>query len=449
MSLSAWRAELRALLVLATPLAASHLAQMAIGLTDTMMLGRFSREALAASVLGNTVYLFGWLIGLGPTAAVAPMIAQARGADVGDRSMVREVARMGLWAAALMSAPLAAMLLATRPILEALGQDPALADAAARFARPLALGLPFALGFQVLRNFAVALGRPQPTLWVTLLMLGINFGTDWVLIFGRFGAPRLGLVGSGLATAATLCIGFLVMAAAIALTPELHAVRISRRLLRPCWSRLREIFVLGLPVGLMQVLESGFYLAVHLIVGTFGPLYVAAHAIAWNVQTLTSLVPTGLGMAATVRVGLAAGADDPRAVRQAGLTALLTTVVVMSGLGALVAACARPIASLYMAAGPQTAAVVTIAVPFLLIAAGYQVVDGLQATAAFALRGIKDVHTPALIMAASFWALGLPACLALAFPLGLGPLGVWIGMAAALTAAALLLTYRFIRLTAG
>jgi MATE family multidrug resistance protein len=440
-----WLAELGALLTLAVPLALTHLSQTTIGLTDTIMLGRYSETALAASVLGNTVYLFCWFIGLGPTSAISPMIAQIVGANPGDHDDTRAIVRMGLWSAGLISLPLTAVMFFTRPILICLGQDPALAEAASQFAIQLAFGLPFSLGFGVLRNYAVALSKAQPTFIVMALTVLVNALGDYALIFGHFGMPRLGLVGSGIASACSFAFSFLAMAAAIAIIPKLRAPRLLRHFNRPDPDKLREIVKLGLPISATIVMESGFYLFIHLVIGSFGAIYVAAHAIAWSVQNMTSLIPTGIGTAATVRVGLAAGAGDTARTRRAGYTAVVATTVFMALFGIVIAIFARQIAGLYLSGNAES--VIAVAIPFLWIAAAYQIVDGIQAAVAFTLRGLKDVQAPMWIMAAAFWLIGLPICLGLAFIVGLNALGVWIGLAIALFAAAAMLTFRFYRLT--
>lgn len=444
----AWLDELRELLRLAVPLALTHVAQMAIALTDTVMLARYSSTALAASVLGNTVFLFCLIVGRGPGAAVAPMIAQALGADADDRDGVRAIVRMGFWAVALVSVPLIVVLLFTRPLLLLLGQNPGLSDTASHFAVPLALGLPFALGFQVLRSYVTAIGRPRAGLLVMVLIVAWNFIGDYALIFGHFGAPRLGLVGSGLASAGAYVFGFVAMAALMALAQPFRSYALAQRAFQPAWRKLREIGALGLPMSAMQILESGLYLFAHLAIGAFGAVYVAAHAIAWNVQTLTSLVPTGIGLAATVRVGLAAGAGDAARIRWAAAVAMYATAVLMSLCGIGIALYAREIASLYVSPAVKNAAVVALAIPFLRVAAAYQVVDGLQVAAAFALRGLKEVRIPLWLTAASFWAVGFPACIGLAFVAHLGALGIWIGMAVALFVAAAALSARLWQLLA-
>jgi MATE family multidrug resistance protein len=442
-----WASEIAALFKLAIPLALTHLAQMAIGLTDTIMLGRYDKTALAASVLGNTVYLFCWIIGLGPVGAVSPMIAHILGARPGDRAETRAVVRMGLWSAAIVSLPLIGVLLFARPILVFLGQPPELAEAASRFVIPLAFGLPCTLAFQVLRNFVTALGRPQATLYIMAATLLCNLVGDYTLIFGHFGAPRLGLVGSGIATALSLAFSLLALAGVIALTPQFHAFRLAHHFNRPDWAKFNEIFRLGGTISAIQILESGFYLLMNLVIGSFGAITIAAHAIAWNVQTVTSLVPFGIGVATSVRVGLAAGAEDPARVRRAGYSAALCTVAIMTIVAVSLAGFAPQIAGLYLSADPGNRAVIATAVPFLWVAAAYQIVDGLQNIAAMALQGLKDVRAAMWIMAAGFWLVGLPVCLGLAYMLDMKALGIWIGLAIALVATATMLCLRFLRIT--
>jgi MATE family multidrug resistance protein len=441
--LDAWLAETAELLKLAAPLALTQLAQMAIGVTDTIMLGRYSQTALAAAVLGNTVFFFCWIIGQGPTAAVSPLIAHVLGARPNDRANVRAIVRMGFWSVALMSLPLVAFLLCTRQILLLLGQRPELAAAASQFVVPLAFGLPFSLGFQVLRSYATALSKPNATLYVMAMAVIFNIVGDYALIFGHFGAPRLGIVGSGTASACSFAFSFLAMAAAISVMPKLRAYRLLRRFHRPAWEKLSENYRLGLPMGITLMFEAGLFFSANLIMGSFGTAYVAAHAISMNVPSITFMVPLGIAMAATVRVGLAAGARDGDGVRRAGYSAMLASIAFMAVCAVVMASYPGEIASLYLPASPENLAVIALAVSFLRVAAAFQIFDGLQVTAALSLRGLKDARAPMWIAGASYWLAGFPVCFGLGFGLGMKGLGIWIGLAFGLLVAAVALTARF------
>ena len=439
----AWIGEARELLKLAAPLVITQLSQMAIMTTDVIMLGRLGKTALASAALGNTVFFFTWLIGCGPVAAVAPMIAHILGANPKDRAGVRNAVRMGFWSVLILSVPLITLLLFTRPILLLLGQQPELAAGAGRFTAMLCWGLPCSLGYQVLRNFSTALSRPKASMWVMAIAILFNAAGDYALIFGHFGLPRLGLVGSGLASACSYAFGFLAMLCVVHLVPELAIFRILRRFHRPHFRKLVEVFRLGMPIGLTMIFEAMLFNAATLIMGTFGTASVAAHQIALNVPSITFMVPLGIGMAATVRVGLAAGAGDGEALRRAGYSALLMGAAFMTFTGALLWLFPSDIARLYFADDVRNADVIALAVVFLKVAAAFQIFDGLQVVGALSLRGLKDAHMPMWIAGLSYWLGGFPVCLWLAFARHLYGLGIWIGLASGLFFAAVLMCGRF------
>ena len=443
-AVSPWVAEARELMKLALPLVITQLAQMAIMTTDVVMLGQLGKTALAGAALGNTVFFLVWLLGFGPTAAVSPLIAHILGANPSNRAGVRAVMRMGLWSVLLLSLPLAILLLFAKELLLAFGQQPALAEAAGHFVTPLCLGLPFSLGYQVLRNYATALGKPNAALWVMAVTIVFNAVADYALIFGHFGMPGLGLFGSGIATASSFTFCFLAMVAVVFLTPTLRKYRIYRRFQRPNWTKFAELFRLGMPIGLTTIFEAMLFNAATLLIGTFGTATVAAHQVAINIASITFMVPLGVAMAATVRVGLAAGAGDQFAVRRAGYTALAVSASFMSVAAVILVSFRHHIAGLYFAAdNPANADVLALAALFLQVAAAFQILDGLQVTAALSLRGLKDARMPMWIAAASYWLAGFPLCLWLGVGLGMKGLGVWIGLAFALMVAAILLCWRF------
>ncbi len=391
---AAWIAEGRELLKLAGPLILTQLAQMAIGVTDTTMLARFSTQALDGAVLGNTMFYFCWILGSGPTAAVSPMIAHILGAEPGNTQDVRIVARMGFWAMALVSLPLMVFLWSAKPLLILAGQSPELAEAASKFVVPLSFGLPFSLGFQVLRNYSTALSKPNASLIVVVLGVVFNAALDYALIFGHFGAPRLGLMGSGIASATSFAFSFAMMLLVVRLTPKLHQYRIFIDLMKANWAKLREIYVLGLPIGLTMLFEATLFFTSNFIMGHLGPDVLAAHIVSLNIPSVTFMVPLGVAMAATVRVGLAAGANDPEAVRRAGWVAIVTAAVFMSFCAVILALWPFQIAALILPATPTNLPVLMLAVTFLHVAAAFQVFDGIQVTAALSLRASRTPAPP-------------------------------------------------------
>jgi len=464
----AFLAEARELLRLAVPLAATQLAQMIILATDTVMLGHFSKEALAAAALGNTLYFLVWLLGSGLPMAVSPVIAHVQGHHSAaprrasranestgavpapkprDRREVRIAVRMGLWSVAMSSLPLLGLLIFTRPILLALHQEPRLAQDAAVFIAGLAWGLPFALGFQVLRSFSTALSRAVPPLAVMGLAIAWNACGDYALIFGHFGVPRLGLFGAGIASASSNIFSFVMMLAVCFAVPALRRYRILHRLWQPAWRCFTELFRLGLPIGITMVFEVALFNGAALAMGTFGIATLAAHQIAVTIPSLTFMVPLGIGLAATVRVGLAAGAGDRIAARRAGFTAIAIGAAFMCVTALVLVLWPLQIATLWLPDSAANRDVLALAVTFLHVAAAFQLVDGIQVTAAMSLRGLKDARGPMWIAGASYWLAGAPMGLWLGFGTGLKGVGIWLGLAFGLTVAAITLITRFVILS--
>ena len=446
--LAPWIAEAQALSKLALPMAATQFAQMAVLTTDIVMLGRLGKGALAAAAIGNAVFYFAWMIGMGPMSALAPMIAQALGARVNAVGEVRRIVRMGVWTILMLAAPLMTFLLFGRTILIALRQDPVLATDAGRFVAVLAIGLPFSLGYQGLRNVTTALGRPHPALWVMGATIGFNLIGDYTLIFGHFGAPKLGIVGAGLATSLSFMFSAAAMGLVIRLTPSLHRYRVLRRFHRPAWRKLIEIFRLGMPIGVTILFEAMLFNAMTLVMGTFGAVSLAEHQIALNVASITFMAPLGIGMAATIRVGLATGAEDYAGVRRAGYTAMAVACLIIGVCGVVMALFGADIVGLYFAG--RTAddlLVIALAAALLKAAAAFQIFDALQVVNAMSLRGMKDARAPMILAGASYWLAGAPMCILLGVGLHMGALGVWIGLAFGLAVAAASMGLRFWRLS--
>jgi len=347
----------------------------------------------------------------------------------------------------MVSLPLLAMLIFTRPILLFLHQEPRLAFDAATFMSGLAWGLPFALGFQVLRSFSTALSRPIASLVVIGLAILWNAGFDYALIFGHFSLPPLGLFGAGLASASSNIFSFLAMLMVCVTAPALKRYHLLHRLTHPHWPSFAELFRLGLPIGVTMVFEVALFNGAALVMGTFGLASLAAHQIAITIPSLTFMIPLGIGLAATVRVGLASGAGDPVAARRAGFTAIGMAAIFMCMTAVVLLLWPRPIATLWLPDIAANADVLALAVSFLHIAAAFQLVDGVQVAASMSLRGLKDARGPMWLAGASYWLAGAPMGLWLAFSLGMRGYGIWLGLAFGLLVAALSLTTRFILLS--
>lgn len=439
-----WTLEARELARLSGPIVVTQLAQMGVGTIDVLMLGAYSKDALAASALGLSLHWAMWLLGMGPAVAVAPVIAHILGERRSGAPAIRATVRMALWSVLMMTPFMVAFLFAAEHILLALGEPVGLSRDAGAFVRILAFGLPFTLAFNVLRSYTNALSHPRPALVVMGVTVFVNATLGYALIFGHFGAPRLGLIGAAWASALSYVFSFFALLFFIFVTPELARYRIFHRFERRSWPKLAEIFRLGMPIGMSMIFEAMFFNAGTLMMGYFGVASVAAHQIALNACALVFMIPLGIGTGATVRVGLAVGARDLGRARIAGLTAAAMGTISQIVAGLAFISFPREIVGLYIdAKDAGNAEVIEHAIVFLRIAAAFQLFDSLQVTIGLSLRGFKDAQVPMWVNAGSYWLIGFPVALLFAFHMGLGGIGVWLAFVVGLIACASGLFLRF------
>jgi putative MATE family efflux protein len=438
------RAELGALLRLATPLVGANLLQMAVYAIDVVFVAHLTPLDLAASTLGVFLYsLMLWMM-LGLATACAPLIA----AELGRRRhAVREVRRsfrMAMWLAALVSVPIMILLANGTSILLFARQDPAVAQRAGAFLDILLFALIPAIFAGVMRTAAAALGRPGWALGVTGMALGLGALGNWLLVFGHGGFPPLGLDGSAIASVVTTTAMMIAYALILLLDPKLRRYRLFGRWWRPEWSRLGEIARLGVPIAFTFVLEGALFGGAALLMGRIGVDAIAAHAVALNIAAFTFQIPLGVAQAATIRVGMAFGARDRAAVGRAGRVALAVGIGMMALTALMIFTVPRLFVGIYLDTGaPANAPVVALALQYLVVAAIFQLVDGAQAVAAGILRGIQDTRVPLLIAAFGYWVAGFGTSIYLGFGLGWQGVGVWVGLAVGLLAVSILLLWRW------
>lgn len=436
------RREVRATLVLAVPLALTQLAQIGMSFVDVVMIGRLGPAAMAGGVVGSAVFFSLALVSIGVIVAVNPTVSQAVGA--GDEAAVGRAARSGLWLATLLGVPLVVLLGFAEPLLLATGQEPETARLAGVFLGAIRWGLLPDLWFTALRGLCEGLSRPRPVLVFVLAAAGLNAFGNWVLMYGNLGAPALGLAGSGWSTSLAMTAMAVGLGLYVHFAPSLRRHRVFAGLARPEGPAMRALFRLGWPIGIALGLEAGLFGVSTLLVGRFGAGALAAHQVALNAASVTFMVPLGIGMAASVRVGQATGAGDRAGAARAGFTGIGmgATFMLLSALLFWL----RPAWVVWVYTGSNAdPAVAEAAVGLLFIAAVFQLFDGTQTTAAGALRGLKDTRAPMLVAAVAYWAVGLPAALALGFGAGWGARGIWWGLTLGLAVAAVLLTLRFRR----
>jgi MATE family multidrug resistance protein len=437
--------ELAETLRLAVPLALTQLGQIAMMTTDIAFIGRLGSDALAAASLAHTVFFVSFTFGLGLVSAVAPLAAQAFGAR--DPRMVRRALRVGLWAALLIALPLMALPFRGEQILRALGQEPTAARLAQQYLFGLAWGILPALWFIAIRGFMSAVNRPEPVLWITLAAIPGNALLVYPLLYGAWGLPQLGLFGAGLATSIVNLGTFLAGLWFTYYRRPFRKYQVLGHIWRIDWQLMRRLSIVGAPISLSFLLEYGLFGAAGLLMGLIGTTALAAHQIALQIAAILFMVPFGISMAATVRVGHAVGRGDPAAVNRAGFVAIGLGIAFMAAMTLVVITGRSAIAEIFL--GEASDATARLAETLLLIGSTFFIADGIQTVAAGALRGMNDTRVPLLFATISYWLIGFTCAIVLGFWTTLGAAGVWIGLSCGTAAYAVLLVSRFRLLASG
>ena len=431
----------RATLALGLPLIGSHLAQMALHVTDTVLLGRYGVTELAAVTIAGTGFFVIFIFGSGFAQAIMPLIAVAIGR--GDETEVRRDARMGLWlsmAFGLLTYPLFWF---SGPLLLALGQEPDVAALGQQFLRIAGPGMVPALLVMALKSYLSALGRTQVVLWVTLGAVLINLAVGYTLIFGHFGAPELGVRGAAIATLTVQWGTFLILGLYAQFQPDLRRFKLFSRFWRADTAAFGRVFRLGWPIGVTGLAESGLFSAASVMMGWVGTVPLAAHGIAMQIASLAFMVHLGLSNAATVLAGRAAGAGDPRSLRAVAGTAILLSASLCAVGIVIFLSLAVPIISLFLdTAKPDAPQILATGSQLLAFAALFQLGDAMQVMALGLLRAIRDTKVPMAAAAFSYWGVGIP-CSYLGYRLGYGGQGIWGGLCIGLLFASTSLMARF------
>jgi MATE family multidrug resistance protein len=441
-----WTREIVATLALAWPMILSNLANTALATIDVILIGRIGPEPLAAAALATNLFHAVMISSIGLVTAVSPLVAAEYGRRQHAVREIRRTVRQGFWVAIAVSLPAWILLFHGEILLRSFGQDPSLAAEAGRYLRSLQWALLPSLAFVVLRLSMAALGRPGWGLAVALAGLPINLLLAWMLIFGRLGAPALGLVGAGIATTITATLGFAALCLVAIMDRRFRRYHLFGRFWRADWNRFRAIWRIGMPIAATLAFEVAFFGGAGLLMGVIGLTELAAHTVALQIAALCFMVPLGIGQAATIRVGHAFGAGDREGVGRAGWAAFGTAMAFGCLTALLLIVAPRLLVVGFLdEAVPANAPVIALAVQFLFFAAVFQLADGAQVVGAGMLRGLKDTRRPMLYAALGYWGIGTPAGLLLAFPGGLGGAGLWIGLAIGLGAVSLLLLGRWSR----
>ncbi len=415
------------MLALASPVVLSELGWMAMGVVDSLMVGRIGPGALGAVSIGRAAFFGVVVFGMGLLLGLDALVSRSFGAA--DFAEGRRWLDQGSYLAVLASVPLIVLLRLSTALLEPWGIEPAVARQAAAYIDALSWGVLPLLLYTGFRRYLQAVNRARPVMVGLLSANLLNFVANWVLVFGHWGAPRLEAAGAGWATSIANLYLALFLAGAIAIHEREQRTGRRRSLPRPDWLRLRRLLALGLPAAGQLVVEVAVFAAATALAGRLDAASLAAHQIALTCASVAFMVPLGIASAGAVRVGQALGRGDPGGARRAGWCALLLAATFMSGAALLFVSLPGPLIRAFSA----DARVLAIGVTLLAAAALFQLFDGLQVVGTGILRGAGDTYTPFWWNLVGHWALGLPVGYLLCFGRGWGVVGLWIGWAVGLT----------------
>lgn len=425
------------MLKIGLPVIIAQLLQMSMNFVDTVMAGNLSAQALAAVAVGGAVFMPLVMLIAGILMALTPIVAQLMGAR--ELEAIGINARQGLWLSQMLALPLFFLMRNLGMVLSWLEITPALIPIALAYLDALSWGVFPLAAYMSLRFFNEGLSVTRPGMYFAGIGVIINVGANYVLMYGKFGFPELGAAGCGYASALVAGVMFICMLVFTYRHQPYRRFEIFSNFRRPEWPYLKEILHIGIPIGLSSTMEVTMFAVVSLLMGSLSTIAVAGHQIAINFSAMSFMVPFGLSTAITTRVGNAAGKQNMQEARLRGIIGIALAVGFMSGTAVLMVAVPELITSIYT----DNAAVQKVAVSLLYMAAIFQISDGLQVSGYGALRGLKDTKIPMMVNLIAYWVIGLPLGYYLGIHKNIGPQGLWIGLIAGLSVAAILHNLRF------
>nr|VFJ78153.1 MAG: multidrug resistance protein, MATE family [Candidatus Kentron sp. FW] len=434
--------ELGDILKISVPMSLGYLGHVAIGITDNIMLGRLGTDALGAAGLALSIYGVILTIGMGMLFPVLVLVPRALGA--GRSRTTTRIIRQGLWMAGILSIPSCAILWNLEKILLAAGQMPVLARMAGHYMDyflwtvfPLLTAIVFSHAF-------IAVGRTVPVALISWFAVGLNTILNYALIFGKFGAPAMGMAGAGLASVIVYGTVHMIFFTSLALHRFFRHTTVFRRAWKPEWTILGQFLRLGWPKAFELTIKDSLYSVVALLAGWFGVQAVAAHTIAAKVYFVVNLViSTAVADAITARMGIAVGRKDYTGIWDILNSGLLLCAFLMLPVVVVLKLFSPWVVMLFVGSGAKAQALMPTAVPLIVIIAFFMLLDSLRVVAGYALNGVGDMKAPALITAVSYWGIGLPCCIVFGFIMEMGVLGLWWGLLLGMSVTAITYLVRF------
>lgn len=439
------RAEVREFLKLAIPLATAQVAQSATGFADTIMMGRMGTDVLAAGGLAAIIYLSIMITNSGLVIGVSPLLAEAFGA--GQKRRIEQIARQGLWLALLVSIPMMIITGHLDSWMINSGQTETTIKLVNTYLDIMLWGLFPSAGFAALRATVSALSQARPVMIIVVSGTAFNVVWNYILGFGKFGFPEMGLAGLALASVLALWGMFIALSIYVICNSNLKQYRIFQQLHRLNPRVLWELVWIGVPIGIFSGLETGFFMVITFWMGTLGTEILAAHQVVFQTTVVVFMVPLGISYATTVRVGQWLGRRDLAGIKQAALVSISVTTIFMAGVSLTFLVFPKQIIGIYLDVNnPDNATLVTLALPLIIIAGIAQVLDGFQKAVYGSLQGLQDTQVPMMLNVLGYWGVGLSVGYFLGFYLHQGGVGLWIGQSVAIAVVAGLFMWRLRRL---
>lgn len=433
--------EIKILFQIGIPVVIGNLLQISMSVVDTVMAGNLSPRDLAAVAVGGSLFMPVFMLGGGILMGLSPIVAQHFGRR--DLHLIGKSTRQALWLSLIISIPAIFLIRNTAPVLNLLNVDPEIIPLTLGYMDAISWGIPFLYLYLALRYFNEGISVTKPAMYVGFIGLFFNILGNYTLMFGKFGFPRLGAIGTGYASSIVMLAMFIGLLVYTYRRKAYQRFAIFENLKLPDPKYIGELLRIGVPIGVSMTMEVSMFAVIGLIMGSLGTYAVAAHQIALNFASITFMLAFGLSAAITVRVGQVAGRSGIQQTRFSGFTGISVSTLFMCFTALLMYLLPNQIVSLYT----NDEELITLAVNLIYMAAIFQVSDGLQVSGSGALRGLKDTKVPMIVNLIAYWIIGLPLGYYLGIVQNWGPEGLWIGLIAGLTVAAILHNLRFNSLT--
>jgi MATE family multidrug resistance protein len=426
---------------IAYPVMLGQLGQVTVGIVDSLMIGRLGTSNLAAVSVANGIFFVVLIFGIGLSTAITPLVAQADGEK--DSKKAAGILSHGLLLNTILSILMTVVLFAGMPLLYKLNQPKEVIDIAIPYLKIITLSFIPLMIYQSVKQFAEGLSFTKPGMYATLIGNVVNTVLNYILIFGKFGAPELGIVGAGIGTLVSRVVMMVVIYFFVIKRDKFREVikyLSFRNIETAIFSRLVKI---GVPTGMQMVFEVGAFVAAVFIAGLISKEAIASNQIAQSLISISYMLATGFGSAATVRVGNQVGLKDYKMLRKAGISNMVLVTLMMMVFGVIFIFASEFLPSLYI----DDAEVIRITASLLGVAALFQLSDGIQVVGLGALRGLQDVKVPTYITFVAYWVIALPLSYIFALKLNYGAMGIWMGLGIGLTFSAIFNLHRFLKIS--